>query len=147
MFLKACSFLISTFHCRNYFHFRQIVGFVHSVCFKQCYTLFPWDAQICSKLNKKPKLLSCGKFFSKHGKFSVMYQNLPLCKKHGSYMCRATLRNFPTLLNFVRKIPTSVGTIPTLQEDVLHFVTCVGIFLTKFNSVGIFPTKFCRNSQ
>ena len=39
-----------------------------------------------------------------------MYQILPLCKKHGSYTCRATLRNFveniPTLLNFVRKFPT-----------------------------------------
>ena len=42
-----------------------------------------------------------------------MYQILPLCRKHGSYMpmmCRATLRNFvgniPTLLSFVRKIPT-----------------------------------------
>ena len=49
-------------------------------------------------------------FFSKHSKFSVMYQILPLCKKHGSYTCRATLRNFvgniPTLLYFVRKIPT-----------------------------------------
>ena len=94
---------------------------------------------------------------------------------HGSYTCRATLRNFvgniPTLLNFVRKIPsrdimcrnnsykcrptlirtiptlvgiiptlvgiipTLVGIIPTLQENVLYFVPCVGIFLTKFNSV------------
>ena len=40
----------------------------------------------------------------------MMYQILPLCKKHGFYTCRATLRNFvgniPTLLNFVRKIPT-----------------------------------------
>ena len=49
-------------------------------------------------------------FSSKHSKFSVMYQILPLCKKHCSYTCRATLRNFvgniPTLLNFVRKIPT-----------------------------------------
>ena len=39
-----------------------------------------------------------------------MYQILPLCKKHGSYTCRATLRKFvgsiPVLLNFVRKIPT-----------------------------------------
>ena len=39
-----------------------------------------------------------------------MYQNLPLCKKHGSYTCRAALRNFvgniPALLSFVRKIPT-----------------------------------------
>ena len=39
-----------------------------------------------------------------------MYQNLSLCRKHGSYMCRATLRNFvgniPALLSFVRKIPT-----------------------------------------
>ena len=37
-----------------------------------------------------------------------MYQILPLCKKHGSYTCRAMLRNFvgniPTLLNIVRKI-------------------------------------------
>ena len=50
------------------------------------------------------------RFSSKHSKFSVMYQIFPLCKKHGSYTCRATLRNFveniPTLLNFVRKIPT-----------------------------------------
>ena len=29
-------------------------------------------------------------------------------------------------------IPTLVGIIPTLQEDVLHFVPSVGIFLTKF---------------
>ena len=39
-----------------------------------------------------------------------MYQILSLCKKHGSYTCRATLSNFvgniPTLLYFVRKIPT-----------------------------------------
>ena len=39
-----------------------------------------------------------------------MYQNLPLCKKHDSYTCRAALRNFvgniPALLSFVRKIPT-----------------------------------------
>ena len=109
-----------------------------------------------------------------------MYQNLSLCRKHGSYTCRATLRNFvgniPALLSFVRKIPTHdimcrnnsykcrnytigtiptlvrmiptlVGIIPTLQEDVLHFVPSVGIFLTKFNSVGIFPTKFWQNSQ
>ena len=97
-----------------------------------------------------------------------MYQILPLCKKHGSYTCRATLRNFvgniPILLNFVRKIPTHgtkckisscsvgiipilVGIIPTLQEDILHFVPCVGIFLTKFNRIGIFPTKFCKNSH
>ena len=33
-------------------------------------------------------------FSSKQSKFSVMYQILPLCKKHGSYTCRATLRNF-----------------------------------------------------
>ena len=49
-------------------------------------------------------------FSQKHSKFSVMYQILPLCKKHGSYMCRAALRNFvrniPALLSFVRKIPT-----------------------------------------
>ena len=70
-------------------------------------------------LNKKPKLLSCGNFFSQNAaNFCVMYQmqNLSLCKKHGSYTCRATsaltetLRNFvgniPTLLNFVRRIPT-----------------------------------------
>ena len=45
-------------------------------------------------------------------------------------------------------IPTSVGIIPTLHaRDVLHFVPCVGIFLTKFNSVGIFPSEFCKNSQ
>ena len=93
-----------------------------------------------------------------------MYQNLPLCKKHGSYTCRATLRNFvgniPTLLNFVRKIPTH-GTmcrnyamwecIIQIQQCgnvlFLHIVPCVGIFLTKFNSVGMFPTKFCKNSQ
>ena len=41
---------------------------------------------------------------------------------------------------FVRTIPTLVGIIPTLQEDVLHFVPCVGIFLTKFNRVGIFSS-------
>ena len=39
-----------------------------------------------------------------------MYHILPLCKKHGSYTCRAALRNFvgniPALLSFVRKIPT-----------------------------------------
>ena len=39
-----------------------------------------------------------------------MYQNLPLCRKHGSYTYRATLRKFvgniPALLSFVRKIPT-----------------------------------------
>ena len=54
-------------------------------------------------------------------------------------------------------IPTSVGIIPTFvgiiltlvemisipQEDVLYFVPCVGIFRTKFNSVGMFPTKLC----
>ena len=50
----------------------------------------------------------------------------------------------PTLVGM---IPTLVGIIPTLQEDVLHFMPSVGIFLTKFNSVGIFPTKFCKNSQ
>ena len=82
----------------------------------------------------------------------MTYQNLPLCKKHGSYTCRAALRNFVgnilTLLSFVRKIPTSVGIIltfvgtiptlvrmiptligiiPTLQEDVLHCVPCVNL--------------------
>ena len=40
----------------------------------------------------------------------MMHQNLPLCRKHGSYTCRATLRNFvgniPALLSFVRKIST-----------------------------------------
>ena len=44
----------------------------------------------------------------------------------------------PTLVGI---IPTLVGIIPTLQEDVLHFVACVGIFLTKNNRVGIFLTK------
>ena len=114
-----------------------------------------------------------------------MYQNLPLCRKHGSYTCRAIFRNLvgniPTLLNFGRKIPTHstmcrtfgiiptsvgiiptfVGTIPTLvgmipmlvriiptPQDVLHFAQCIGISLTKFNSVhGNIPTKFCKNSQ
>ena len=49
----------------------------------------------------------------------------------------------PTL---VEMIPTLVGIIPTLQEDVLHFVPCVGIFLTKFNSVGIFPMKILNKA-
>ena len=49
----------------------------------------------------------------------------------------------PTLVGM---IPTLVGIIPTLQENVLHFMPCVGIFLTKFNRVGIFPTKFCKFS-
>ena len=59
-------------------------------------------------------------------------------KKHGSYTCRATLRNFagniPTLLNFVGKIPRkdSVGTIPT----------SVGIIPT---FVRIIPSYICRN--
>ena len=56
-----------------------------------------------------------------------MYQNLPLCRKHGSYTCRAILRNFvgniSTPLNFVRKI---------------HMAQCVGHF--RNNSVGIIPT-------
>ena len=42
------------------------------------------------------------------------------------------VRTIPTLVGM---IPTLVGIIPTLQEDVLHFVPCVGIFLTKFNQV------------
>ena len=40
----------------------------------------------------------------------------------------------------VRIIPTNVGMVPTLvgiistqHENVLYFVPCVGIFLTKFN--------------
>ena len=37
--------------------------------------------------------------------------------------------------------------IPALQKDVLHFVPCLGIILTYFNSVGILPTKFYKNSQ
>ena len=41
-------------------------------------------------------------------------------------------------------IPTIVGIIPTLQEDVLP---SVGIFLTKFNSVGIFPNKILAKSS
>ena len=77
-----------------------------------------------------------------------MYQNLPWCKKHGSYTCRAALRNFvgniPALLNFVRKIPTHdiiptlvrmipklvgmipklVGIIPTLQKDLTLCAKC-----------------------
>ena len=87
-------------------------------------------------------------FFLKNSKFSVMYQNLPWCKKHGSYTCRAVLRNFvgniPALLNFVRKIPTHdiiptlvrmipklvgmipklVGIIPTLQKDLTLCAKC-----------------------
>ena len=46
-----------------------------------------------------------------------------------------------------RNNSTLVGIISTIQEDVLHFAQYVGIFLTKFNSVGIFPTKLCNNSQ
>ena len=62
-------------------------------------------------------------FSQKHNKFYVMYQNLPLCRKHGYYMCRAILRNFvgniPTLLNFVRMIPT-YGTMHV--EDILGII-------------------------
>ena len=90
-----------------------------------------------------------------------------MCKKHGSYTCRATLRNFAgniaTLLNFVRKIPTHVRIIPTLVEIWRNYSCtakrCLALcamcrnFFAKwnFNSVGIFPTKFykkfctCRN--
>jgi len=62
---------------------------------------------------------------------------LHLCRKHGSYMCRALLRilqnfvgNIPTLLKLVRKIPT-------------HRTKCK----TFFCSAGIIPTDFykCRN--
>ena len=57
-------------------------------------------------------------------------------------MCSALLKilqnfvgNIPTLLNFVRKIPTDGTKSKTSSYS-------VGIFITKFNSVGIFPTKF-----
>jgi len=48
-------------------------------------------------------------------------------------------------------IPTLVGIIPTLVGIIPRFPTCLEIFLTKFNSVRIFPTIFsilpytCRN--
>ena len=73
---------------------------------------------------------------------------LHLCKKHGSYTCRATLRNFvgniPTLFNFLRKIPThgiNVGIIPT---SVGMIPRSVGIVPTR---VRIIPTlvEICRN--
>ena len=59
--------------------------------------------------------------------------------------CVGTIPKFVgTILTLVGIIPTCVGIIPTLQEDVLHFAQCVGIFLTKFNSVGTFPTKILQ---
>ena len=68
------------------------------------------------------------------------------CKcRNYSYICKNnsyTCGNDSTLVGI---IPTLEGIIPTLQEDVLQFVPCVGIFLTKLNSVEIFPTKFCKN--
>ena len=79
---------------------------------------------------------------------------LHLCRKHGSYTCSALLRilpefvgNIPTLLNFVRKIPTlgtkcktsscSVGIIPT---SVGIIPTSVEIILTSVGIVPIIPT-------
>ena len=60
---------------------------------------------------------------------------LHLCRKHDSYMCRTLLRslqnfvgNIPTLLNFVRKIPT-------------HGTKCK----TYYCGVGIIPKSKCRN--
>ena len=97
---------------------------------------------------------------------------LHLCRKHDSYTCRALLRifaefvgNIPTLLNFVRKIPThgtkcktsscSVEIIPTSVEMIPTSVgiipTSVGIVLTNVEIiptlVGIIPTQYvmCRN--
>ena len=92
-----------------------------------------------------------------------------MCKKYGSYKCRATLRNFVgniSTLEFCKKdsftwsnvwkqfptsvgtVPTSVGTVPTSERTV---PTSVGTVPT---SVGIVPTcvriipaliEFCRN--
>ena len=90
---------------------------------------------------------------------------LHLCRKHGSYMCRALLRifvgNFPTLLKFVRKIPThgtkykisfcSAGIIPINSTGVGIILTHVGIIPTLVRIVptlaGIILTLYfmCRN--
>ena len=100
-----------------------------------------------------------------------MYENLPFCKKHGSYTCRATLRNFVgnilTLLSFVRKIPTSIGIIltfvgtiptvvrtipkligiiPTLQEDVLYYVPCVNLSY-KIQQCGTISYKILQKNS
>ena len=42
-----------------------------------------------SKLNKNKKIWSGDKFSQSHSKFKVMCHFLPLCRNHGSYMCKA----------------------------------------------------------
>ena len=102
-----------------------------------------------------------------------MYQILPLCMKHGSYMFRATLRNFvgniPTPLNLVRKIPThdilcrnnsytyysyicknNSYTCRIYSYTARRCLTLCAICRNrsyKIQQGGIFPTKFCKNSQ
>ena len=56
-------------------------------------------------------------------------------------------RNNPYISTSVGIILTRVGAIPTLAGIIPTFyVMCTGIFLAKFNSVGIFPTKFLNVS-
>ena len=52
--------------------------------------------------------------------------------------------NVGIIPTFVRTIPTLVGIIPTPQEDVLHFVPCVGIFLTKIQQSGNISYKILQ---
>ena len=64
-----------------------------------------------------------------------------MCRKHDSYTCRVVfpkfVGNIPTLLDFVRKIPTHVKVLAIIHTCVRIIPTCVGIILT---CVGIVPT-------